>query len=799
MSRGALDGLRVLELGHEIAAPYCGKLLADLGADVIKVERPGGDPLRSWGPYRDDRADPDAAGLFRYLNANKRSVVLDLKTARGAAQARELAVAADLVIENLRPGRLESFGLGLDDLREQNPLLALVRISSFGQTGPYRDLPATDLVLQTAGGLVASHAAAGEPVRIGGRMAEYVSGAFAACSALTAVQSARQRGEVVEVDLSMLECVVGTLAYPMLAVEVMRALPARAATPARAPFGILRCKDGWVGINILTQAHWANACRAIGAPEFAESRGEVSQSESEYRAFMAKLGPWLDHHTADEILQQCQALRIPTAIVSTGRTLLESSQFRARPFFVDEPGGDFQQPGFPYRLSVSSPVLHSAAPSLRAASSELPTWLSRDHDPLNLGAPTGSGLPFQGTRVLDLGTFWAGPYIGMYLASVGADVIKVESIQRPDGFRFIGAFDPGGKDWYEAGTLFQATNLGKRNLTLDLSRAEGRDLLMRLVGSADILIENYAPRVMERFALDYAEIRAAKPDIVMVRMPAFGLEGPWRDYVGWAMAIAQASGISWITGQPSDELPRNPGAFIDPAVAMHALVAVQAALAHRRGTGEGQLIEMAQLETAACMCPEPIIDYSLNGRTQEREGNRSRDGGPDGIYPCAKGAHVGLSVRNDADWARLVEVLGKPEWAQDSGLATAAGRMQRAEELDAHLRVWTAGESASKLASRLQAGGVPAAELLLAPRMYDDPQLVAREYYQALDHPVTGTRRYPGWPMRFSFAGVRHPSGPPTLGQHNAEILGGELGISGEELERLRKEEIIGEHWKGGN
>ena len=436
-------------------------------------------------------------------------------------------------------------------------------------------------------------------------------------------------------------------------------------------------------------------------------------------------------------------------------------------------------------------MLHSAAPSLRAASSELPTWLSRDHDPLNLGAPTGSGLPFQGTRVLDLGTFWAGPYIGMYLASIGADVIKVESIQRPDGFRFIGAFDPGGKDWYEAGTLFQATNLGKRNLTLDLSRAEGRDLLMRLVGSADIL--------MERFALDYAEIRAAKPDSGMVRMPAFGREGPWRDYVGWAMAIAQASGISWITGEPSDELPRNPGAFIDPAVAMHALVAVQAALAHRRGTGEGQLIEMAQLETAACMCPEPIIDYSLNGRTQEREGNRSRDGGPDGIYPCADGAHVGLSVRNDADWARLVEVLGKPEWAQDSGLATAAGRMQRAEELDARLRVWTAGESASELASRLQAGGVPAAELLLAPRMYDDPQLVAREYYQALDHPVTGTRRYPGWPMRFSFAGVRHPSGPPTLGQHNAEILGGELGISGEELERLRKEEIIGEHWKGGN
>ncbi len=795
---GPLTGLRVLELGHQIAGPYCAKLLADLGADVIKLERPGGDSLRAWGPFPGDRPDPDASGLFRYLNANKRGVVLDLKTPEGLEAAQRLAAEADLVVENYRPGTLETLGLSFEELRALNPRIALVRISNFGQAGPYRDRPATDLVLQAAGGWVLSYDASGcEPVRVGGRMPEYVSGAFAACAALTAVQSARQRNEAVHVDLSILECLVGTLPYPMLSADVMRTQPLAATGPARRSFGILRCKDGWVGINILTDTHWANACRAIGAPEFAESRADVARNAVEHEAFTAKLKPWLDRHTAEEILEKCQVLRIPTAVVGTGQSLVESSQFTGRAFFIQEPGGDFKQPGFPYRLSASPPTLRSTAPKLAKTAPGQPLrWLSRDRAPLGIEAALDSDLPFRGTRILDLGTFWAGPYMGMYLASMGADVVKVESIQRPDGFRFIGTFSPG-EDWYETGTLFQATNLGKRNLTLDLNREEGRELLLRLVETADVLIENFAPRVMERFGLDYPQVRERKPDIIMVRMPAFGLEGPWRNYVGWAMAIAQAAGISWITGDPSDELPRNPGAFVDPAVAMHALVAIQAALAHHRRTGEGQLIEMAQVETAAYMCPEPVIDYSMNGRTLARQGNRSLEHAPEGVFPCADGAYVALSVRDDADWSRMVEMLGNPDWAGDPALASLAGRLERANEVDAQLREWTAQRDAARVAELLVERQVPAATLLLAPNMYDEPQLEARSYYQTLHHPISGERRYPVWPMRFSFAtGETHPSCTATLGQHNAEILRGELGLSRAELERLRKEKIIGERWK---
>ncbi len=813
MSEGPFDGLRVLDLGHQVAGPYCTKILADLGADVIKVERPGGDPLRAWGPFPGDCPDPDAGGLFRYLNSNKRSVVLDLATEAGAEAARTLAADADLVVENFRPGMLESFGLGCDALRDANGHIALMRISNFGQTGPQRDLPATDLVIQAAGAWVQSYTAPGaDPVRVGGRMAEHVAGAFAACAAVTAVHAARRRGEAVVVDLSIQETLVGTLPYSQVAMEAARkAAVKRAAAggeagggagPARfASFGIVRCKDGWVGINILTDAHWAAACRVAGAPEYAESRGEVARNPVDHETFSHKVRRWLDGHTAEEILEQCQAARIPTAIVGSGKSLVESSQCTARPFFVEAPGGGFRQPAFPYRMSGSPPVFRSPAPALPSNSEQTPRWRGRERAPLVLDMGSDSDLPFRGLRVLDLGTFWAGPYMGMYLASLGADVVKVESIQRPDGFRFIAAVDFSDPDWYEAGALFQGTNHGKRDVTLDLSQEAGRNLLLRLVESADVLVENFAPRVLERFGLGYAAIRAAKPDIIMVRMPAFGLEGPWRDYVGWAMAIAQAAGISWLTGDPADEDLRNPGGFLDPAVAMHATVAVQAALAHRRRTGKGQMIEMAQLETAACMCAEPVIEYSMNGRVQEREGNRSRTLAPQGVYACREGAFVAWSVRSDAEWRGLVCAMGDPVWVQAgagaSELATSEGRRERADEIDEHLRAWTADLAAGEVVELLREHGIPVAEVLTTPGMYGEPQLEARNYYLTLEHPVTGKRRYPVWPMRFSFhTGPAYPGATATLGQHNDEILGGELGLEPAELERLREQDVIGERWK---
>jgi len=410
---------------------------------------------------------------------------------------------------------------------------------------------------------------------------------------------------------------------------------------------------------------------------------------------------------------------------------------------------------------------------------------------LSIGSSPDDALPFRGLRVLDLGTFWAGPYMGMYLASLGADVVKIESSRRPDGFRFIAAMEQG-DDFYERGALFQATNLGKRDLTLDLSHERGRELLGRLIEGADVLIENFAPRVMERFGFDYEAVRARRPDIVMVRMPAYGLVGEWRDYVGWAMAIAQAAGISWLTGDP-EHAPRASGAFLDPAVAMHGLTALQAALAHRRATGEGQLIELAQLETAIAMCPGGVIAAGRDERVPLRTGNRSPEQAPEGVYACSDGMRIALSVRNDDEWRDLAPLIGCDG---DSALATLAGRQAEHDRIDEAISTWMGEREAREAIGILHGRGIPAMELLVTPRMYDDPQLAARGYYQTIEHPVSGERRYPGWPMRFSFQpGPVHPRPAPTLGQHNEEILRGELGLSESELRDLETDGVIGRHF----
>ena len=273
-------------------------------------------------------------------------------------------------------------------------------------------------------------------------------------------------------------------------------------------------------------------------------------------------------------------------------------------------------------------------------------------------------MPFADVKVLDLSTFWAGAYLTCYLGAFGAEIVKVESIQRPDGFRYSGAWAHEGDRWYERSAMWQGANLNKRDITLDLTSDVGRELVRRLVRDADVVVENFSPRVIEEFGLDYESLVELKPDVILVRMPGFGLQGPWRDYVGWAFNFEQTSGMSAATGY-AEGPPCNLQGPADPIVGVHAGVALLAALEHRRRTGEGQLIEIAQIEVAASVAAEPVIEYSMNGVVRPREGNRRR-GCVQGVYPtAADGEWVALCVRDDTDWAHLVEAIGRPELLGD--------------------------------------------------------------------------------------------------------------------------------------
>jgi crotonobetainyl-CoA:carnitine CoA-transferase CaiB-like acyl-CoA transferase len=260
------------------------------------------------------------------------------------------------------------------------------------------------------------------------------------------------------------------------------------------------------------------------------------------------------------------------------------------------------------------------------------------------------------------------------------------------------------------------------------------------------------------------------------------------------MVIEQATGMASVTGPP--ELPMHPGGLADPVIGMHAAVAVQAALEHRARTGEGQLIEIAQLETGANLTAELVIEWSMHETALARLGNRDPHHAPQGVYPCrgdgAIPGWVALTINDEAQWRALVFELGRADWIGDESLATSNGRHARHAELDEGIAAWTSARSADQIVAALRARAIPVAKVLQAPLMYDDPQLVARDYYEAHDHAKTGVRRYPGWPMRFSFADTHHRRGAPTLGQHNREILG-ELGLSENEIARLAEDGVIGD------
>jgi len=549
-------------------------------------------------------------------------------------------------------------------------------------------------------------------------------------------------------------------------------------------------------MNALTRPQWELACIVLDAPQFVDRMEEIAESHELYREFIRACEPWLSQNDVAGVIEKAREKRIPATPIGNGQTLLEFEQLRSRDFYVEGALGGYEEPGFPHRLSATPPTRRRPAPRLDTAGKTVPQWDERHGDPL--GVPVGNEstdtLPLKGLRVLDLGTFWAAPYAAMYLASLGAEVTKIEAPMRPDAFRFVATSLKMGERWYECGPLYQATNLGKQGITLDLSSPEGQGIFRTLVEQSDVVIENFTPRVMEKWGFDDAGLRAIRPDLIYIRTPGFGLTGPRRDAVGWALVIEQAAGMSWLVGDPDQDPPRNPGGFFDPAVGMHLSLVIQAALAHHRRTGEGQMVEIAQLELGVSMTAESVIDYSLNGRVQNRRENRPRNFAPQGVYECADGEWVAISAPGQVEWEALVEGLGRPAFSEQARFQTPAARLEAAADLDESIAVQARLHPSGALADALRKAGVPAAVVLVSAGMYGDPQLVASDYFQTMQHPDSGERHYPTWPMRMSFLPRHcHLLMAPTLGEHNQSVLSRRLAMDPEAIAHLRKAGIIAE------
>jgi crotonobetainyl-CoA:carnitine CoA-transferase CaiB-like acyl-CoA transferase len=780
-----LTDLQVVDCSSGIPGGYCAKLLGDAGADVVKVEGPDGDPLRRWtnqGYW--SGADPNAAdgggALFQFLHFGHRSIIKE----HFDDELDALLAGADILIT-------DGHGLAGDPvaLHERYPQLVVVAITPYGLAGPYADRPFTEIILQAESGALAVRGhPSREPVQAGGRTMEWVSGLYAAVAALAATRVVRHGGPGELVDLSMSEVAntTGTTAADLM--DSLRGRP-NPETPGRSfeTPSVEPTSDGYVGFNTNTRTQFDSFLLMIERPDLIEAGfwAPISNRIKNWQEWNGIIHDWTTEHTTAEVVALAAELRIPVAPVSDGPAVADLEQANARGSLFDDPSGTFRVPRRPWRIDGELAPPPRPAPRLGEHTG---TVLPRPPKP---PATHGPELPLHGVKVVDLTAWWAGPSASAMLAALGADVVHVESVTRADGMRYTSGVSTDRDDWWEFSALFHTSNTNKRDLTLDLTRAEGRSLALRLIEQADLVVENYTPRVIEQFDLGWDVVHAANPRAVMVRMPAFGLDGPWRDRPGFAQTMEQVTGLAWLTGHVDDQ-PRIQRGPCDPNGGMHAVVGALVALELRDRNGVGSLVESTMFEAALNISAELIVEWTKYGNALTREGSRSPWAAPQGVYATdTRERWLVLSVATDEQWSALVDALGRPDWATDPALRTHEGRRAAHDLLDEKLGAWAAETDLDKAVDLLVSAGVPAAPAVDARRTSEHPQYVARGYYEYPEHPVIGVRGHPSVPFRFASVDHWLRRAAPTLGQHNHEILT-DLGLTEEEIAALEADDLIG-------
>ena len=757
-----MQGIRVLDRTVGIAGPYCSKVLADAGADVVKVEPAGGDPLRSWG----------SGALFEFLNTSKRSVLDD-----GGLDAR-----ADVLLVDAAVDRAE--------LWTANPKLIIVSITPFGLDGPWSGRPATEFTLQAAAGSTGHRGLPDrEPLAAGGRLGEWITGTYAALAVAAALLNVHRDGRGEHIDVAMLDCMAATMALMPSVYASFFGWPALVGTGRTIEVpSVEPTTDGFVVFTTNSAQQYTDFCIMIEHPELLEETKLARAHDRFLRRdeFEAAVHEYTTKHTTNEVLEQAALFRIPSGPVLDGSSIPDFPHFVERGVFVPSPSGRFAQPRVPFRISGVDARPFEAVPALGEHSGGV-EWTPRQ-SAVSDEAPR---LPLDGVRVVDCTAWWAGPAATEALACLGADVIKVESITRPDLMRYAATRSPKVDEWWEWSPLFHVANAGKRGITLDLNRAEGTAAFERLLRSADVLVENYTPRVMEQFGFGWARVHELNSELVMLRMPAFGLEGPWRDHTGFAQTMECVSGMAWLTGF-ADGPPVLVRGACDPLAGMHAVIATLLALHERRVNGGGRLVESVMVEAALNAAAEQVVEHGACGALLRRDGNRGPEAAPQGVYPCAgTDSWIAVAVATDEQWRSLRDLLGQPAWAMGSNLATSVGRRAAHDDIDKQLRAWTRTVEAGEAEATLTSAGVPAAVVIASRDVVHNPQIRHRRLFETEHHPVTGEHDLPGLPFRFASVPSWIPGSAPTIGQHNAEVLS-ELGFLPVEIDELLASGVIG-------
>jgi len=739
MTASALEGVLVLDLSAAVSGALAGKLLADLGAQVVMIEPPSGTTLRQHG-------------MFDYLAGGKQSVV-----PADDAGFRSWLAAADVVLtDGSTPWHAA--------LADAPDTTVVVDLSPFGHSGAYADWKATDLVTWAMGGyLYFTGSPDREPIWVPGPQAQLHAGAHAAFAALVGLHEREKSGRGQHVEIAHLDSAL--TAHAWLAIS----WAACGVLLQRQPQDLIRCTDGWAYVMrivpkdellvMIDRADLLDENLTADIPTWMANVPRIFESVAE----------WAKDKTVAEVVELGQALRIAVTPVLDGAGVLADEQLAARDWWERE--GDVAFPGQPYKFSATPPSRQGPAPSIGQHNGTSPPAANV---PAVSGAGGADDLPLSDLRVIEVTTNWAGPVAGRFLADLGSDSVKIEWATRPAtrALFWVGPFQDQQRQPHHRAMYFHEMNRNKRGVCIDLAKPDGKAAFLELVKSADIVLENNSARVMPSLGLGYEELKAVNPSIIMVSMSGYGADGPHRDWVAYGANIETTSSLTSITGYPDGQLSRTTLFYADPVSGNYAAVAIMAALRHRARTGEGQFVDMSLNECGVTFCADALLEYQRTGTLRAPNANRDPAYAPQGVYRCIGTDNwVAISVQSGEEWKQVADLIGRPDLAADQSLVDLAARHARHDELDAAISAWTAGREQYEVAQALQDRGVAAGPVLANWQVLPDPHIYERHLYETVVSPVVGAYPTITWPWKFERTPARISRPAPLFAQHNREIL----------------------------
>ena len=770
----ALAGIRVLDLSGSIAGQFCARMLADHGAETLLVEPPTGSPLRQAAPLGAD----GASLLFFHLNIGKGSVALDRASAKGQKSLAKLAQSADVVIVDGAADR--------DAVATIAPDAIIALVSPFGTDGPFADWTGCEMIYQAIGGVMhASGSPDRAPLYGCGDRASFSAGAAAYIAVLAALYAKGRWGIAQAVSVDVAET-AAAMANPYVTGYLANGF-LEPRGDRRTPVGQLRCPDGWVGFYL--HAHlFAPLCGAIGLPELAEDpRFKPPRARLDnWKKFVGLIQDQARDWPAETLLAKLQSVRV-VAARSYRLTELHDAcpHLTERNFWeqIETPDGPHTILGPAYRFSATPRAIQ---PGTQQTGFTTPRRTTPKPAPPAPGTP-----PLAGLRIVELTTAWAGPMAGRILAWLGAEVIHVESASRLDSWRQYNQvfsryrFPPDGageKPWNRT-SLFNSANSSKLSLTLELKDKAGHAAMLQLMAKADAVLCNFTAGTMARMGFGYDTLRTLNSGIIVAEMPAFGSHGSMANGTAIGPSMEMAAGMASMIGYPGGPPTTTGPTYLDPMGALNGAAAILTALLHRQNTGEGQHIEISQVEAAMQFIGPQILHALATGKNPEPAGNRVAWAAPHDAFPAAGDDHwIAIAATSDGAWQKLCDVIGLPP---DPRHADLAGRKAHEDAIGAAITAWTRTHDKHLAAALLQKAGIAAAAVHDPRDGATSDYLRARNYFTPLVHSDIGPITQEGLPFHLSKTPGGDRFAAPVLGEHTHHILADIIKLSAAEIADL--------------